>query len=130
MTTSLKKLAALVGRLEAKTAAEELRWSEPFPGMFETKLGGFAIRLSVEYSDFDPERDPDFHITIIQGNQVIDTLSDGELQTYLTSPFLTMKALYSGARRIARKVGSLADDLSLELEKVDDPSVKNSDSAL
>jgi hypothetical protein len=117
MTTSLKKLAGLVTRLQEKTAGEQLPWIEPHNGVFATTVGDTLIQLSVSYSDFDPEADPDFHLTLLRRSQIIDTVSDSELQGYMTNPYLALKSLYGDARRTARDVANIADELNAELDK-------------
>lgn len=120
MTTSLTKLANLVEKLARKTEADELDWSEPFTNVFETIVGTTPIRVSVEYSEYDPDADPDYYVTLLVNGTVLDSVSDGDLSKYLiNSSFKTMRRLYSGARRAARGVADLADELGETLDKDD-----------
>ena len=119
--TPLSKLAALIKRLDDKTSLDELEWTEPFRDVFETKIGSKAVRVSADYSEYDPEQDPDYYFVIAdKKGETIDVASDGDLSEVLQSSFKTMQSLYRGARRRARGVDGLLDELNAELDK-DEP---------
>jgi hypothetical protein len=119
MTTSLTKLANLVDRLAKKTEEDELEWTEPYQDVFQTLVGDTSIRVSVAYSEFDPDADPDYTVMLLDEGRVLDSVSDGDLSRYLSSSYKTMRRLYSGARRAARGVSDLADQLREALDKDD-----------
>jgi hypothetical protein len=119
MTTSLSKFAMLVQQIANKTEAEELEWSEPLRDVFETRIGSTTVRVTEDSSDFDPERDPDYYISVSRGGQWLDAISDADLKKHLSNPFLLMRSLYRGARRTARGVSSLLDEINAELDKMD-----------
>lgn len=116
MTTSLEKLSKVIQRLLAKTQIEAVDWKEqPIHDVFQASLGKLTVQLSVDFSELDPEADPDYYFTVLEGQQAVDTVSDVDLRKYLQNSYQIFRELYAGARRKARNLSDVADELDAAL---------------
>lgn len=115
----LERFAQLVKRLQEGTRAGKIEWTESTSNSFETTVGGHVIYIA-EHEDLvgDPMIDPDYSIGIRRKvrDQWVDSVSDEELKQVLPGAFKTMQMLYKEARRNARGVEGIVDQILKDLE--------------
>lgn len=116
----LERIALLINRLSEKSRAGTIHWQEDTSNSFRASLGKYFVSISVHQDDQDdPFTDPDYYFGIYlrDSNSWIDSVSDDELKDVLPGSFKVMQNLYRDARRTARGIGEIVDDL---LKAMDD----------
>lgn len=114
---NLERTALLVRRIAEKSKAGSLEWREEASNSFLANLGRYLVSISEHDQEFDQYSDPDYSISIrsLEGGMWIDSFTDEDLKEALPGAFKFMQALYRDARRQARGVGDIIEDLLIEL---------------
>jgi hypothetical protein len=115
MTTE-EKIARIVQRLHAKTAAKEIKWERTSRSdVFQTALPNYVVKVSTTPSD--QSMGLDYVVSIVDASgAVLESASDVDVTKVFTQAYPMMKDLYEMARRSALGVDAALDSLLAELE--------------
>lgn len=115
----LDRVVTLLRAVSEQTKKSKLHWSERAPNSFTVSIAKISISITEHFDEgTNPEyADPDYYLGIenVWGEQV-DSFSDSELKDIMPDSYKTMRALYKGAKRSAKGVAKLIDDMLLELD--------------
>jgi hypothetical protein len=114
---NLERTALLVRRIAEKSKVGALEWREEASNSFVADVGHYRVGISQHDSELDQYTDPDYSISIraMAGERWIDSFTDEDLKEALPGSFKLMQALFRDARRQARGVGDIVEDLLTEL---------------
>jgi hypothetical protein len=114
----LERAALLVRRIAEKSKAGELEWFEQSTNVFTTEIGKYRISVVEHTSDYDASADPDYAVSISAkaGERWIDSLSDEDLKDVLPGSYKLMASLFRDARRRARGVADVVEDLLKDID--------------
>lgn len=113
------KAVRLIQRLTEKTATGELNWSEQSETTYFTNIAGRTIAISQVYDDYNGGHEPDYYLQLLDDmGTIIDSFSDYELRPQFEDSFKTMGKMWKDARRSARGVTKILDDVLRELDDI------------
>ncbi|MBT0624493.1 hypothetical protein KIH32_11295 [Pseudomonas fluorescens] len=108
---SYPKIAKLIETLLAQTESGALPWAQTERSdMFQASFPRYSIRLYPQIARNSLE--PDYVLQILNElGDIVEEVTDPDLQDVLETPFTTMRNLYDGARRSAMGVESALDEI-------------------
>ncbi|WP_311220756.1 MULTISPECIES: hypothetical protein [unclassified Acidovorax] len=115
-----EKVVRLLRALSDKTGEGKIKWIERTSNCYEATVGKATVSIAEYYdSDIDPDfEEPDYTLAFSKGygSEWIDSFSDSELREVMSDSFATMRSLYKNAKRSAKGVSKLIDDMLDELD--------------
>ncbi|WP_330206609.1 hypothetical protein [Pseudomonas sp. AM14(2022)] len=108
---SYPKIAKLIETLLSQTESGALPWAQTEKSdMFQASFPRYSIRIYPQRSHNSLE--PDYVLQILNDlGDIVEEVSDPDLQSVLETPFLVMRNLYEGARRSAMGVENALDEI-------------------
>lgn len=114
----LNRMALVIQRLAERTAKGEVVWKEETSNSFVAPVGKYSVSIS-EHDEMqdDPFSDPDYYFAINEPtkNCWMDSVSDEEMKDALPGSFKIMRSLYRDARRGARGIDVVVEELLKEI---------------
>lgn len=107
---SYPKIARLVNVLKSQTESGSLSWSQTEkPDMFQASFPNYSVRIFVKASN---PIEQDYILQIInQLGEIVEEVSDPDLNGFMETPYKVMRDLHDSARRSAMGVENALDDI-------------------
>ena len=113
------KAVKLITRLAEKTTAGEISWEELSEHSYVTSVAGRQIVIYQHWNEFGPHSEPDYFLQLIgDTGEVVDSFSDYELRPQFEESFRVMGKLWKEARRDAKGITQILDDVLRELDDI------------